>query len=188
MIFARRMAALAAAVATLCPAAFAGQLGLPLLAKGSDLINRGNYTGAISVLSAAVRQDPSDLEVRRRLSSAYIGAGMARQALQQLEAVSRVSPGNAGDYVMMAEAHFQMGDTAKAIARYKQAMLTDPSNTQARMGLARALMAAGDLNSASAVCNDSIRTKQDAQSRQQFVELLGTIRSRGNVVHRQLNG
>jgi len=182
------MATAIVALAALCQPVFAGGAPAGSVAKGCDEINRGNYTSAISILSAAIRQNPSDLDARRYLSSALIGAGMAREAAQQLEAIAKVAPGNAADCTMMAEAYNQMGDNKIATARYKQAILLDPAASAPRLGLARLFMASGDLNGAISLCNESLKTRRDAQSRQQFIDLLGTIRARSGITHRQLNG
>jgi tetratricopeptide (TPR) repeat protein len=182
------MATAVVALAALCQPVFAGGLTVAPVAKGCDLINRGDYNGAVSVLTLAVRQNPSDLEARRYLCRAFIGAGAARQAVQQLEAVIKVAPNNPADYTMIAEAYFQMGDTKKSIAYYKQAIQVDSSYAGARLGLARAFLASGDTGSAGSVCYESLKTRQDAQTRQQFIDLINTIRSRGTLAQKQLNG
>jgi predicted Zn-dependent protease len=184
----RDLSLVLAGAATLCQTAFSSELSVQLVTRGSTQIDHGNYTTAISILSTALKQNPCDLEARRLLSSAFIGAGREKEAIQQLESIVRVAPGDVRDMVMMAVAFYQAGDTKTSIACYKKALNQDPASGPAGIGLARALMSTGDLKAAAAVCNNALRLGQETQIRQQFVDLLSTIKMQSGIVHRQLNG
>ena len=58
MKFERKMATALVALATLCHPALAGDLTMSFAARGCAQLDRGNYTTAIGLLSAAVRQNP----------------------------------------------------------------------------------------------------------------------------------
>ncbi len=150
-------------------------------------MNRGNYSSAIGTLTLAVKQNPSDLDARRQLCNAYLGAGMAREAAQQLELISRLAPGNIGDLIAMGEAYSQMGDRRNAIAKYRQAWVQDPNNGRAVIGLARALISNGDTGAARSVCEGALRSSRDSVLRAQCSELLGTIRARSCMVKTAAN-
>ena len=165
----------------------AGGLPVALVQKGCEQMNRGNYSSAIATFTTAVKQNPSDLDARRQLCNAYLGAGMAREAAQQLELIAKVSPGNINDLIALGEAYVQLGDNRAAISKYKQAWVLDSTNGRAVIGLARTLMANGDADSARSVCAGALRSSKDAVLRSQCSEILSTIRTRSYVVKTAAN-
>lgn len=146
--------------------------------RGHELLLRGNYQQAVGYLTAAVKLNPTDLEIRRQLCSAYVGAGMSREAIQQLRVIATVTAPTAEDFNLQAEAYSQLGDSKTAILRFKQALMVEPSNGPARIGLAKILLFAGDYASARAACNDTLRTSRDPVVRKQAIDLLGALKDR----------
>lgn len=186
----RRTISIIIAAGTLLSGPFAGasERNLPPVANAAFQIDRGNYLDAAKLLATALRKNPGDLEARRLLATALIGAGEAAAALRQLKALNKVAPGDSRDYVLMAEASYHMGDTSNAIRHYRKALELDPSSGCAGMGLSRALMSAGKIDEAITVCHEALRLARDAPTRQQFVDLLSTMRKRVFLAHRQLCG
>ena len=153
--------------------------------RGYSLLNRGSYSQAVTMYAAAIRQNPSDLELRRQLCSAYIGAGMPREAIQQLQALSTISPATARELNMQGEAYNQLGNSRSAIAAYRQALAQDPSNSTATIGLARTLLYTGEQNSAKSVLNAALRTTRDPETRRQIMQMLSTVKDRERVEHQE---
>lgn len=153
--------------------------------RGNELLNRGSFTQAVSMYTAAVRQNPADLELRRQLCSAYIGAGMPNEAIQQLRALSTVGPATARDLNMQADAYNMLGNSKAAMTCYRQALAQDPSNTKATIGLARTLLFAGEQDSAKSLLNSALRTARDPEARRQIMQLLSTLKDRDKVAHQE---
>lgn len=141
-------------------------------------MNRGNYKVAVNIFSAAVKNDPYDVAARRGLATALLNDDREREAIQQIMAVQQIQPGRTVDLCIMADAYNKLGKTDYAVQLYRQAMGTDSSCADARIGLARTLLSKGDLNSAKAICIDSIRNTRDITAQSQFQQILNLIKSR----------
>lgn len=159
---------------------FAGGICINLVQKACKQMDCGNYTAAISTLVLAVRQDPSDLEARRHLCSAMLGAGKAKEALHELQVINQAAPGDLRDLQMMAEAHYQCGDSRAAIQKYREALAADPAFAPAKIGLIRTLISSGKSPEAEFLCKATLRSSTDSTLRKQVNELLQLIRSRSS--------
>lgn len=169
--------AAAVTAAVLTPSAIAGGLNLSLAQQGNKHMNLGDYDSAVRVLMQAARKSPSDLEIRRHLCSALLGAGKAGSALEQLRAIRTVSILDERDLTMTAEAYYQLGKSKTALAYYKEALKMNPESTASRLGVARTLIELRELNRAEAFCLESIKTSRDAVFKEQMLEILNTIKN-----------
>ncbi len=156
----------------------ASQQSQELVRRGCHQLDLGNYSQAIGFFSAAIRQEPSDLDARRHLSAAYIGAGMSMQAVMQLKAIASVQSPNAGDFAMLGEAYAQLGDKNNSISAYKKAIALEPGSRPARLGLAQVLVHSGDLRSATAFCTETLRSSKDPELVKQVLDLVRSMRER----------
>ncbi len=166
------------ALATIIFASGTPAFGEEYADHGYELLLRGNYQQAVVYLTAAVKINPTDLDIRRRLCSAYVGAGMSKDAIQQMRVIGTVSPLTAEDISLQADAYSQLGDTKTAILRYKQALQVDPTYGAARIALAKILLFAGDYTNARAACNDTLRTSKDPLVRKQAMDMLGALKDK----------
>lgn len=167
------------AVACLCPGALAESS--PSMQKASAYMNSGHFSQAVSLLVQGIRQAPSDLELRRQLCQALIGAGQAHEALKQLDVIAQVSPADSRDLNLRALASEQLGDAPKAAAYFRQAIAKDPLNAESRVGLARTLVSQGNLKEAREVCYLILRSGADGKLKSSTMQLLEIIRNRAGM-------
>ena len=159
---------------------FAGGISINLVQKGCKQMDSGNYADAVSTLVVAVRQNPSDLETRRKLCTALVGAGRATDALRELQVITRFAPGDARDSQLMAEAYYLCGDAISAITKYREALALNPDAAEAKLGLIRSLISTGNPTEAKGICQQTLRSSRDAVLRKQVAEILQGIRFRSS--------
>jgi tetratricopeptide (TPR) repeat protein len=110
-----------------------------ILARGNLLVSRGDLEGAEAVLATLPQGANSDL-LEGRL---FFARKDYAKALEALGSALELAPQNAGAHVLAAEAAERVGDRERAIGEYRSALRVDPSIPEARLGLARQLVAVG---------------------------------------------
>lgn len=159
----------------------ASESGTALLQRGVDQMSRGNYDQAVITFSKAVKCDPSDFQARRYLCSALLKNGQATAASQQLEVITKFAPGNNSDMSLLAEAYLHCGECEKAVECFKKVLRIDPSDTTAKYGLTRGLLATGDIAGARDLALHTMRNTTNQKIRSGCAQILSQIKERSIV-------
>jgi tetratricopeptide (TPR) repeat protein len=116
------------------------------LERGRTLLNSGNITDAIAVLSTAASADPKLHEAHNLLGVAYEAKGMRDRAFESFDAALKGDKQNAEYLNNLGYLHFKNGDYDKAAKYSKRAVKVAP-NVQRywnNLGLAQAQRAKFD--------------------------------------------
>ena len=109
------------------------------LARGDLLVLRGDLDGAEAVLATLPDGANHDL-LQGRL---FFVRRQYPKALDALGSALNLAPQNAGAHALAGQAAEHVGDRERAISEYRSALRVDPSIAEARLALARQLLAAG---------------------------------------------
>ncbi len=123
----------------------AALLCLPVLAKanpqyvqyGNQMLQQRQYDKAIQYYSAAIKADPRSAAGYKGLGYAAMGKRDVANGIKYMEYSLRLNPNDQGlrqylgkTYQGYGNQYYQRGDRASALAWWKKAVQTDPSNTQ----------------------------------------------------------
>lgn len=109
---------------------------------------RGNIHQAEMYLSAAVAQQPTNINARRHLAEVRIGLDRVRDAREVLQPVVSNPGADSGSLVIAANASRLLGDMDDAVALLEQGIANDPANPDLKFQLALAQVQSGDLEAA----------------------------------------
>lgn len=147
-------------------------------------IARGDTTSAIGTLNGALRKDATDLEARRCYANALLRAGMAQAAIDQYSQLLRFNPSVGEDLVGMANANLSLGHEKEAIDLCKRALQVDSRFTPARLSLARAYVASGQLAGAQATCQEGLALARTPAERDQLTTFITRVTERMDAAKR----
>jgi tetratricopeptide (TPR) repeat protein len=113
---------------------------LPALADlGSACFSQGNYDSAIQYYLRAAQLQPDDAWIHRSLGAAYSKKGKASEAIRTFLIALRLDPSTAGEtYCDLARCYRQLAQPDKEIWAYENALLSDPDQVVALVGLGNA--------------------------------------------------
>jgi Flp pilus assembly protein TadD len=83
------------------------------------LVLRGETERALPYLQAAVEANPAMVEPRRELGRALHRAGRSKEALEHLEYVARMRPGDEQVHALLGAVYRALGNEARARAELK---------------------------------------------------------------------
>jgi tetratricopeptide (TPR) repeat protein len=112
---------------------------LPIIKEGYGYLSRGAYDKAIKALQKAVSLDKDCISARRYLAYALIQKGRAKEALTEMQTVSKLVPPNAFDFYLFAAAYYAAGGVKEAKDCYVEALRQNPAYDAARAGLVKTL-------------------------------------------------
>jgi thioredoxin-like negative regulator of GroEL len=113
----------------------------PELLRIAELLNeRGRRTDALDFMGEAVRRDPDNVELRRRVIREHV----IDDDLEEARRCARTS----AELVFVAEELAEQGRRAEALEFISEAAALDPHNTELRLRLVRECVVAGDLDRA----------------------------------------
>lgn len=123
----------------------AALLSLPVLLSanaqyvqyGNQMLQQRQYDKAIQYYSAAAKADPRSAAAYKGLGYAAMGKRDVANGIKYMEYSLRLNPSDSGlrqylgkTYQGYGNQYYQRGDKASALAWWKKAVQTDPSNTQ----------------------------------------------------------
>ena len=111
--------------------------------RGTEALNRGEWTKAVESFRAGVDQAPDNPLLRHRLATALFMTGKVDDAEREFADVLRRSPDYAPAHYSLAVLLESRGRDAEAIDRYAAAVKYQPGYAQARLRLAGALRRSG---------------------------------------------
>jgi len=116
--------------------------------RGTDALNRGEWTKAIDSFQRGVEVAPDNPLLRHRLATALFMAGNVDEAERQFVDVARRSPEYAPAQYSLGVLLESRGRDAEAAGRYAAAVKEQPTYVQARMRMAGILRRSGRANEA----------------------------------------
>ena len=116
----------------------------PTLEEALGLWRSGNRGGARSACSAFLSREPAHVDALNLLAEIDIAGNEPELAAVSLARITQLRPGDAAARRRLANAQFDAGSTAEAIASYRMAIDLEPGNARAHNNLGRALVRAGD--------------------------------------------
>lgn len=117
---------------------------------GAIELRARNFAPAITYLSKAVANDPSNVMCRQLLAQTYLRMGRAAKAAETLDPVVDSKSADGVSLALAAEANLQDGNGARADELFKRAAQASPNDPKVRTAVALAQFSKGDTNSAMA--------------------------------------
>jgi tetratricopeptide (TPR) repeat protein len=124
------------------------------------LLQRGEFKGALSVLSAGGGTPANDPAFNAQLAYAHQGSGNRDEAMRLWSSVVAMKPGGESCY-QLGVLHHQMGQLQQAADCYQQAIALDAGHGGAHLNFARLLIGAGQLEAARESIRTAIRLQPD---------------------------
>jgi tetratricopeptide (TPR) repeat protein len=103
--------------------------------QGIEAFQAGRADEALSLLQAAVHENPQDAEARKFLGAVLAQRGRAAEAVAQLQQAVQLSPQNAQIHYNLGVAQAMNGDNEGAKTSYYSALKINPQYEQARTAL-----------------------------------------------------
>ncbi len=103
------------------------------------MLEKGEYPAAIDHCNKALALDPGLFPARIILGHALQGSGRLEEAVQRYKELAAEGVEDSGLYNHYGEALLKLKQYQEAIPQFQRALQIDPSNTQARDNLSRAL-------------------------------------------------
>lgn len=104
--------------------------------------------GAVDCLERIKQQDPNHAEARLWLGAAYIQIGALDKGLLEIEHAIKLIGQNTDLSLKAADLYTELGKPELAKLQYQNVLNTYPENTQARLGLAHALLSLSQMDEA----------------------------------------
>ncbi|CAN5524778.1 tetratricopeptide repeat protein [soil metagenome] len=131
---------LAGASAPTAAAAAAASQTLALREQGNALLAQDNFADAASCYGRVLELDPGDTDALVNLGFAEAELGLHTQARTHLEQACRLASSNADAFYLLGAICEQLGDSACALAAFRQAVVIQPGLEPARQSLCRLLV------------------------------------------------
>lgn len=160
-------------------------LGLALsvvaLAAVAPAYSQAPQQRSMEAIIAAVRANPSDLNLRRELAKAMILRGQTVKAVEQMRAVMNAGSATADDYTTLGDALRYSADYRNAIQAYTNALRMTPMNTQALGGLALAYAQSGNCAQGMSIVRTGLSQTTDSQGRQYLASTMASIQNMSTI-------
>lgn len=154
----------------------------PLLSQGYALIGQGNYDKAIEVLQKALKLDKDSITARRYLAYALVRKGQAKQAIGEMQKVSKQTTPNSFDWYIFGDAYYEAGGLNHAGSCFKEALHQAPAYDAARGGLIKTLVRQDQYNEAVAQVQQGLKNARDAKSKQYYAALYDGV-NQAQLIH-----
>lgn len=104
---------------------------------GNQMLQQRQYDKALQYYGAAAKADPQSAQAYKGMGYASMGKKDLSNGIKYMEYALRLNPNDTGlrqylgkTYQGYGNQYYQRGDRASALAWWKKAVATDPSNTQ----------------------------------------------------------
>jgi tetratricopeptide (TPR) repeat protein len=135
-----------------------------LAMRGTIEAQQNDSKAAIADLRAAIRDQPTAIDLRRTLARAYLAGGQSGLAEQTLREALEIAPKEVRVRVELAEVLVRNNNIDQAVSTLEEAVRDAPSDLPAREGLVRAYLAKRDLAAAHKAIDDLQTLRPDAAS------------------------
>lgn len=108
----------------------------------------GDWQKVYNLCLQVVEQEPKHVKAHIKLGYIYLASEKLDKAFETIKTLEALVQNNADVYALKASVLLKSGDTNGGLASARQALLTDPSNSEATTVLASERVAAGDYDKA----------------------------------------
>ncbi len=131
---------------------------------------------SIDVLVQHIRQNPSDLQTRRRLVELLISAGYSNKAAVEMQGLVKAGLRSPEDFCLLGDAYRYAGKQTSAILNYQESLNINPLYARAKTGLAFCYMILGAPKIAEKLCIEAMLKSQERGARVELANALKTIK------------
>lgn len=143
----------------------------PLLEKAYNEMMKGNYPPAVETLNKAVKTDKESITARRYLAFALVKSGEPRQAIEQLNTITKSIKPTYFEWCTYGEAYLSSGGLDQAESCYKEALKATPKNDYAKSGLIRVSMKGGNFDQALELAEEGMKRSRGNDTYNYFKNL-----------------
>jgi tetratricopeptide (TPR) repeat protein len=150
---------------------------------------------AAQLFRRVLEVQPDAVEAHRGLADVYVALGAMSLAREEMEALTRLDPGDARPWLFLGDFYADVGLRAEAVAAYEKALPAAPdpaAAVRARLGLAESLTKFGDHSRALRVLSelppDAIDTPHAAVLRAEVLTRLGRVPEAASLLTPLLDG
>lgn len=129
---------------------------------------------AVQRLTQVIKQQPADMEARRKIAESFIKIGLSVRAAEQMQIVLQFGQRSVDDYLLLADAQKYAGKYSDSIRTYQEVLNQSPANAKALCGIAACYMLSGDTNTATRTCHMGLK-QVDAAGKRELNEVLKRI-------------
>jgi tetratricopeptide (TPR) repeat protein len=130
-----------------------------LILRATLEMQQNDPSGAIGDLRAVLRDQPRSVALQRTLAAAYLANKQPALAEETLRALLQAAPNDAEARIELAQLLAQTGRVPQSVTVLEDTVKQLPDNAQAREGLIRGYLAAGNLQGARAAAEE-LKTRQ----------------------------
>jgi len=145
------------------------------LDKGYKELSKGDYNKAVSILTAAVKQDPDSISARRYLAFALVKQGNSLAAIDQLNAITKLVKPTYFEWCTYGEAYLKANALDQAASCYKAAISLAPKADYAKSGLIRVSIQGKKYEEAMNLAKDSMKEAPNPQIYDYYKKLYAGI-------------
>lgn len=135
----------------------------PMLSKGYELMQQGDFSPAVKTLAGAVRSDSDSITARRYLAYALVKSGDPKDAIAQLNAIVKKIKPTYFEWCTFGEAYLEAGAVDQAKSCFETALKQSPRCDCARSGLIRANVKNNDLQAALDLAAEGMKSARDQE-------------------------
>ena len=148
-----------------------------LLAVGEVYSGLGNYSRALVCFQKAIQQNPTIKKAHDDAGSALLRLDRATEAIPELEAELKISPGEPDTQYRLASALLQTSQQGQAITVLRSLVSAHPDHARARYDLGKQLLETG--NTEEAIANLEAAVKLDSEHDYIHYQLQAAYRKAG---------
>ncbi|MBK9144121.1 MAG: tetratricopeptide repeat protein [Candidatus Melainabacteria bacterium] len=135
----------------------------PILSKGYELMQQGDYSPAVKTLAGAVRTDSDSITARRYLAYALVKNGDPKDAIAQLNAIVKKIKPTYFEWCTFGEAYLEAGSVDQAKSCFETALKQSPRCDYARSGLIRANLKNNEIQAALDLAEEGMKSAKDQE-------------------------
>jgi len=135
----------------------------PMLSRGYELMQQGDYSPAVKTLAGAVRSDSDSITARRYLAYALVKNGDPKDAIAQLNAIVKKIKPTYFEWCTFGEAYLEAGAVDQAKSCFETALKKSPRCDYARSGLIRANLKNNEIQAALDLAEEGMKSARDQE-------------------------
>lgn len=148
-----------------------------LLRKAYEQLTKNNFDSAVKTLCQTIKADPNSPTARRYLAFALLQQGQAKEALEQLDALSLIQEKSTFDLLLRGVAYDMSGAHKQALESFRETMAREPQADYYRIKTIDELLVLLQYDEALKLANEGYSTAKDAKLSAIYRQKIGKIHS-----------
>lgn len=145
------------------------------LEKGYKELSKQDYSKAVDIFSAAVKDDPDSVTARRYLAYALVKQGNSLAAIDQLNAITKLIKPTYFEWCTYGEAYLKANSLDQAASCYKAAIALAPKADYAKSGLIRVSLQGKKYEEAMNLAKDGMKESANAEIYEYYKKLYAGV-------------